>query len=204
MLVGSKSDNVLEAQSQHSVSVRVGWWCLLSLLHHTNVVENSGHSAVPRSAWRTHLGIKWIQDHPLVHCSQSEGDRSFTSHLVLHRLTTVTFGVLGFYFALKLAPWKPLFHLKVSTVLSISSYFCLPTQFISAWLFQFWHLCIFSVIPAEVHHERESANVVIKEGFKYFSWEWAKLEEQLASMVVEFPIENVTSVVILVTDQSCR
>ena len=113
------------------------------------------------------------------------------------------FGVSVFYFAIKLAPWKPLFHLKVSTVLSIISYFCLPTQFISAWIFQFWHLCTFTVIPADVHHERESANV-IKEDFKYFSWEWAKLEEQLASMVVEFPIENITSVVILVTDQSCR
>lgn len=40
------------------------------------------------------------------------------------------------------------------------------------------------VIPADVHHERESANVIIKEGFKYFRWEWTKLEEQLASMVV--------------------
>lgn len=140
----------------------------------------------------------------LLTVSQSEGYRSFTNNLVLHRLLLLLLGSRFFYFAIKLAPWKPLFHLKVSTVLSIISYFCLPTQFISAWIFQFWHLCTLTVIPADVHHERESANVVIKEGFKYFSWEWAKLEEQLASMVVEFPVENITSVVILVTDQSCR
>ena len=53
-------------------------------------------------------------------------------------------------------------------------------------------------------NERESINAVIKYGFKYFKWEWAQLEEQLASMVVQFPIENLTSVIILVTDQSYR
>lgn len=60
------------------------------------------------------------------------------------------------------------------------------------------------IVPADIHYERESINAVIKYGFKYFKWEWAQLEEQLASMVVQFPIENLTSVIILVTDQSYR
>lgn len=40
------------------------------------------------------------------------------------------------------------------------------------------------VVPADIHSERESTNGVIKYNFKYFRWEWAKLQEQLVSMVV--------------------
>lgn len=58
------------------------------------------------------------------------------SHLVLHRLLMPS-GRSFLYFAMKLAQWKPLFLFKITTVLSIFSYFYLLTMFfISTWIFQ--------------------------------------------------------------------
>lgn len=52
----------------------------------------------------------------------------FASSVALPQLLMLSRGSI-FYFAIKLAPWKPLFPLKVSAVLCIISYFYLFTVF---------------------------------------------------------------------------
>lgn len=75
--------------------------------------------------------------------------------------------------------------------LSVSSYFYPHTMlFIEAWIFWSSHLLTLVVVPAGTHDESGCANVVIKQAFKYFRWELAKLQGQLASMVLSLPRGN--------------
>lgn len=75
--------------------------------------------------------------------------------------------------------------------LNVFSYFYPHTMlFIEAWIFWFSHLLMLVVVPAGIHYESGCANVVIEPAFKYFRWELAKLQGQLASMVLSLPRGN--------------
>lgn len=128
MVVGSKADNVGEAQSQRSIK---GWCrCLFVLLHHQNVVEDF-------RAW------KGLPSMPGVQMLEFSGDMisllfgvSQSGHLpnslVLLRLLMLPRGsgcflVWVFSFAIKLVPGMPVFPLKMSTVLRRVSYFYVLT-----------------------------------------------------------------------------
>lgn len=62
--------------------------------------------------------------------------------------------------------------------------------YIEAWVFRSSHLLVLVVVPAGTHDERGCANVVIKRAFKCFRWERAKLQGQLASVVLSLPRGN--------------
>lgn len=76
--------------------------------------------------------------------------------------------------------------------LSVSSYFYPhPVLYIEAWIF--WSSTSAHVgcgVPAGTHDESDCANVVIKQAFRYFGWELAKPQGQLASMVLSLPRGN--------------